>query len=136
MAGTYAKDTKVSVDASRTEIERTLRRYGADAFGYGQDGARAAVTFRLHGRMMRVDVDVPDSAQKERQRWRALLLIVKAKCEAVDIGVETVDQAWMPYIMLPDGRTVGEFMVPQVSEAYKSGQMPSLLPGVRGELES
>jgi hypothetical protein len=34
----YAADTSVSVEKSRMEIERTLARYGADAFAYFSEG--------------------------------------------------------------------------------------------------
>jgi hypothetical protein len=34
----------------------------------------------------------------------------------------------MANIVLPDGKTVGEFMRPQIESAYRSGQMPPLLP--------
>jgi hypothetical protein len=127
---TYAAKTKVPVSQSRSEIEQTLRRYGADAFGYGQDGNRAVVTFRLAGRMMRIAIDVPEDPQHERARWRSLGLIIKAKCEAVDAGIETVEQAWMPYVLLPNGTTVGDFMAPQIQRAYDVGEMPALLPGL------
>lgn len=127
---TYAADTKVPVSRSRAEIERLLERYGADAFGYGQDGTIAAVTFRLDGRMMRVVIEVPDDPKFQRARWRSLVLIVKAKLEAVAAGIETVDQAWMPYILLPDGSTVGQHMTAQIEQTYTDGQMPPLLPGL------
>ena len=39
----YAKDTSVSVERSRAEIETTLTRYGATAFGYATDEGRAIV---------------------------------------------------------------------------------------------
>jgi hypothetical protein len=32
----------------------------------------------------------------------------------------------------PNGQTVGEWLKPQIEEAYANGRMPSLLPG-RGE---
>lgn len=34
MSGQYAKDTSVSVEKSRAEIETTLARYGAESFAY------------------------------------------------------------------------------------------------------
>jgi hypothetical protein len=34
----YAANTTVAPEKSRAEIERTLRRYGADAFSYGYEG--------------------------------------------------------------------------------------------------
>jgi hypothetical protein len=155
--GTYAKETRVSVETSRAEIERTLARYGANAFSYGWEEGRAVVAFRAHGRMIRFDIPTPAleefrltptrmrrgtaearSAQEKatRQRWRALLLIVKAKLEAVETGVTTFEQEFLAHVLLPDGRTFGEWAGPELDQAYTSGSMPpSLLPGVRsGEL--
>jgi len=37
----YAEDTRVPIERSRSEIERTLERYGATAFSYGWDEQRA-----------------------------------------------------------------------------------------------
>jgi len=34
----------------------------------------------------------------------------------------------MANIVLPNGSTVSQFMLPQIAEAYESGQMPKLLP--------
>jgi len=147
----YAEDTQVTADRSRTEIERTLQRYGADGFMYGWEGNRAVVAFRAHGKMLRFIVPLPERNAQEftrtptgrrrtghseqeayeqavRQRWRALALVIKAKLEAVECGIETFEQAFLANILLPDGQTVGQWMVPQVEQAYLTGKMPALLP--------
>jgi hypothetical protein len=147
----YAANTKVSPESSRTEIERTLARYGADAFGFGYQDGRAIVSFRCEGRHVRFEVQTPALSEFERtrggvwrseaqqraaqgqalrQRWRALALLVKAKLEAVEAGIETFEAAFLPYVVLPSGETVGEALIPQVAAAYETGTMPSLLPGV------
>ena len=56
----YARDTSVSVNRTREEIIATLERYGADAFGYAQDGNQQAVFFRMEGRRVRLLVEMPD----------------------------------------------------------------------------
>jgi hypothetical protein len=66
--------------------------------------------------------------QAVRQRWRALALVIKAKLEAFESGIETFEQAFLANILLPDGQTVGQWMVPQVEQAYLTGTMPGLLP--------
>lgn len=65
-----------------------------------------------------------------RQRWRALALVIKAKLEAIESGITTVDAEFLAHLVLPDGRTYGEFALPQIDEVYRSGAMPPLLPGV------
>jgi hypothetical protein len=44
----YAADTKVPVERSRLEIERTLKRYGADRFAYFSETGRTIVMFEAN----------------------------------------------------------------------------------------
>ena len=150
----YADKTKVSPEKSRIEIERTLARYGADGFMYGTTGSAALVMFRMNDRHIKFILPLPtiddfavdalgrsrssSSArgtldQAVRQRWRALSLVIKAKLEAVESGVAEFEEEFLAHIVLPDGKTVGDFMIPQVRAAYVSGKMPPLLPDLRGE---
>lgn len=150
----YAENTQVSSSKSRQEIETTLERYGASAFMYGWEGTNAIVCFQARGRRVRFELPLPDRnsekfttsparrtrrsaeaaasayEQAVRQRWRALALVIKAKLEAVESGISVFDEEFLANIMLPDGRTVGQFMLPQVEESYRGGSMPLLLPGV------
>ena len=61
-------------------------------------------------------------------RWRALLLVIKAKLEAVTAGISTIETEFLANIVLPDNTTAGEWMLPQIDRAYRSGEMPPLLP--------
>ena len=63
-----------------------------------------------------------------RQRWRGLALAIKAKLESVELGITEFESEFLANIVLPDQRTVGQFMLPQVAHAYETGQMPPLLP--------
>jgi hypothetical protein len=63
----------------------------------------------------------------EEERWRALLLIVKAKLEAVDSGIVTFEQEFLPHIVMPGGHTVYEATAPAIERAYVSGQVTPLL---------
>lgn len=150
----YAERTEVPSDRSRAEIERTLRRYKASAFAYGWDATNATVMFEIAGRRILFRLPMPDRNAREfthtpsrgyrradgaieeayeqgvRQRWRALALVIKAKLEAVEAGITTVEQEFLAHIVLPgDGRTVGEYTLPLIAEAYETGQMPALMPG-------
>jgi hypothetical protein len=149
---TYAKDTSVSSEASRAEIERTISRYGATQFAYGWAGERAMVQFVLHERQIRFVLPLPDQMDRQfaltpergirrtpkaqkaaweqavRQRWRALHLVVKAKLEAVESGVVTFEQEFGMFVVLPNGQTVGEQVIPAIEQAYLTGSFtPSLL---------
>lgn len=154
----YAASTDVSSDRSRAEIERTLIRYGADQFIYGWEDSNALVGFRMHGRQIKFILPLPARDDKEftqyvsrgklwartpdaatrlyeqavRQRWRALALVIKAKLEAVETAISEFDDEFMANIVLPDGKSVGQWMRPQIADAYSTGRMPSMLPQLEG----
>lgn len=150
----YAEGTSVPIEKTKTEIEATLKRYGADQFFSGWSANKAAIGFRMHNRNIKMVLPLPvwdiaayrypnpketwknrrtDVQAREfydahlRQRWRSFLLIIKAKLEAVESGVTTFETEWMPYTILPNGSTVAEHVAPQIEEAYRSGKMPPLL---------
>lgn len=130
MKGQYAVRTKVPTQQTRGEIEQLLRKYGADSFGYAQELTRVSLGFRANGRMVRFTVMMPDERQEAaamRSRWRALLLCIKAKLESVACGIETFDEAFMPHVVMPDGKTVSQHALPGIKQAYETGKMPPLL---------
>ncbi len=129
----YAEKTKVPVSRSRDEIEKTLARYGADKFLYGSETGRAMIGFQMNNRHIKIMLPLPGGEspkdqQETRRRWRSLTMIIKAKLEAVASGISVFDDEFMAHIVLPDGGTVGQFMRPQIESAYKTGNMPNLLP--------
>jgi len=67
-------------------------------------------------------------AQREREAWRRLLLLTKAKLEMVADGATTFEREFLPDLLLPDGSTVHERLGPQLEAAYTTGEMPPLLP--------
>lgn len=150
---TYAQRTEVSSDKTRAEIERTLIRYGAHEFAYAWTDREARIAFAIADRKVLFRLPMPDRNEKRfthtpgrgvrrapeaqekeyeqavRQRWRALALVIKAKLEAVEAGISTVEAEFLHWILLPDGSTVGEHVAPRIQLAYDSGQVPALLPG-------
>jgi len=146
----FAQKTDVPSDRSRSEIERTLMRYGADAFMYGWQGEKAVISFKMGNRLYRIKLPLPSKEdfsitperrfqrspeaqikvweQASRQRWRALALWVKAVLEAAESEITTLEEALQPFTLLPDGSTVGEWMAPQIEQAWLKGKMPQLLP--------
>lgn len=124
MSGRYAQRTKVPVLQSRDELQRTLARYGADQFMFGEDADRAVARFRVRDRYVQFVLDIPDDPQRARQRWRALVLVVKAKLEAVESGISTFEREFLANIMLPNGATFGDWAEPELDRVYTSGEMP------------
>lgn len=150
MPPTFAKATTVAPEKSRAEIERVLMKYGADQFMNGWDSfnRRAVLGFRAHSRMVRFEVQMPKESdfkwrygvtpaqkkrtleQAERQRWRALLLVIKAKLEAVESKISTFETEFLAHIVIgPHGETVGDAITPQIDQIYLNGMSGQLLLG-------
>ena len=144
----FAEKTQVPVDRSKAEIEKVLSRYGAGQFAYGWDGNRIMVGFQMNNRSIRFVLDQPNRAlyskdkygytrsavaiqkdvdQAQRQKWRALLLVIKAKLEAVESGISEFEEEFLAHIVLPNGQTVGKWLAPQIEKVYENKKMPLLL---------
>ena len=134
----YAEKTTVPVSKTRIEIEELIRKHGAGQFISGYSGNKLMIGFTAAGRQVRFIVEIPsgknqrDMEQLERQRWRALLLVIKAKFEAIDSGVSCFDDEFLAHIVLPDGQTAGQWIQPQIDAAYETGNMPAMLPMLEG----
>jgi hypothetical protein len=150
----YAQGTEVSADRSRSQIETALMRGGATAFAYGQtsDPPTARVMFEMSDRRFRFDLPLPNASDREfthtargqrraesarvneyqgeiKRRWRALLLVIKAKLEAVASGIATLEEEFLAHVVLPNGQTFYEWARPQLEITYAHGDMPEVMPG-------
>lgn len=131
----FAETTKVPVVQSRAEIEKLLGRHHCEQFGTAVDYTRliARVQFKAHNRIVRFEIGLPDHkkfkdpGQEERRIWRSLLLVIKAKLEAVESEIATFEEEFLAHIVMPNDRTVGELIVPQIADAYSTGRMPLAL---------
>jgi len=150
---TYAANTVVSVDKSRSEIEATLVRYGASMYFSGWDDQHAFVRFCVRDRHIKLVLPLPKRderrfthykdryglvrenreskaldlfEQAKRSLFRALLLAIKAKLESVESRIETFEQAFLAHIVLPDDSLVGDRVKALVDEAYRTGRMGHL----------
>ncbi len=145
----YAAGTAVPVERSKAEIERLLARYGCSSFGTGwsNEGSDhfAHITFKHGDTAIMCGITMPRPEEfrftpsgrrrhggspaireayeaEKRRRWRALLLIIKAKLEAVSIGITTLEREFLADIVLPDGRTLGSWAMP-VLNAITTGRL-------------
>lgn len=149
----YAKNTTVSSELSRLEIEKILIRYGADNFAYGTTAGKAIIGFTMNNRQIKFVLPLPvisefsltptgrertENSKYEaweqacRQRWRALKLVIQAKLEAVECGISVFEDEFMANIVLPGGQTVSDYVKPQIEMAYQTGEIPQLLPMIGG----
>lgn len=149
----YAENTTVSVSKTRGEIEALLMKFKCTQFVVGSDSeARlATVQFKAQNRIVRFTVPLPDPKERaytrsskgyllspsqalkaveqaERQRWRALMLVIKAKLESVQSHIATFEEEFLAHIVMPNNRTVGDIVLPQIAESYSTGKMPLMLP--------
>lgn len=136
----YAKSTAVPVGRSQEHIRQVLTKHKAEAFAFGESRERGEVKFQIDNRLIRISVPYPTPPkpgatqaslktyeQVIRSRWRVLLLSIKAKLEAVEAGVTTLEDEFLAFVVLPNGSTVGREIAAKIELACRSGEMPLLM---------
>lgn len=146
----YASNTRVSVEKSRQDVERLVAKYQGRimAVFMPDDAVVLVLAFGKRDpakntaeRMVRLTVPLPTRekianarrqdaidaryAQAVRGRWRLLLLLLKAKLEAVANKVRTFDEEFLADVVTHSGRTVGDMTIPSLREAYAAEGMPT-----------
>lgn len=139
----YAETTSVAFEKSIAEIIGAVRKAGAAQIGQFEGPDYYAVQFVLGDRLIRFRLPFPslDSIptrsgnnvaytnaqrldrleQRKRQRGRALLLVIKAKLESVESGIETLEQAFLAHVVMADGKTVYERIAEPIAIEYRTG---------------
>lgn len=152
----YAQKTEVPFDRSIGQILSMIRGAGAQQVGQMETPTVFAIQFVLEDRMVRFKVPLEtldetpkqngkrqrlsqESRQKKveqskRQRARALLLVIKAKLESIESGIETFEQAFLAHVVMSDGETVYDRVKGDMAIEYRSGK-PSmyLIQGTSGD---
>lgn len=143
----YAEGTSVSPEKTRAEIERVVRHgHGGRSFSFfsDEDLGIETISFKLDNRQVRFSLPMPDPEdflrdgrgrirakaaqqaaydQEIRRLWRCLLLIIKAKLEAVKSGARTVDEEFLADTVMGNGETVGRWL----NQLAETGHIPPLL---------
>jgi hypothetical protein len=141
----YAEGTDVPVDRSRGEITGILAAHGVERMGWHTGPEGDELLFEIEGGQYRFSIrkpsldDVKDQARLDgkdlryipdwnakvagewRRRWRAHVLLLKAKLEFIDGGDTTVTRELLPYRVLKGGQTL--------EEAILAGGLPQLTAG-------
>jgi hypothetical protein len=154
----FAEGTEVSAERSRAELETLLQKHGAKEFAVYTSEPRTVFMYKLRGVMVRHVVEYPEAKPylkdpraswkqrpaeqvkklqeaEWRRRWRALVLVCKAKLEIIESGGSTFEREFMADMVLGDGRTVAQVLIPQMQN-LSSGEMPDfsrLLLGPGGD---
>jgi hypothetical protein len=145
----YAENTTVSIERSVSEIVALVKKNGANRIMQVEEPGYIGISFFLNDRLLRFKVNLPGIEtikqysgngrylnegqrkarleQRHMQRARALLLVIKAKMESVESGVETFEEAFLANVVMPNGMTIAEMTVPRIAQAYESGETPPLL---------
>jgi hypothetical protein len=76
-------------------------------------------SYRCEQHVPRKAVPEKQRAQRERERWRLVILLVKAKLEAIRLGLSTPEREFMADMVTDDGRTL--------EEVLNAGDSPRLL---------
>lgn len=132
----YAEGTRVSVIDSRGEITGILAKHGVTRMAWGTAPEGDELQFELGGHRFRFDIPRPtveevraaylasgrtewgwgqtdQVAQMDaewRRRWRANVLLLKAKLEFIEGGDTTLEREFMPYMLTASGETLGDWI--------------------------
>lgn len=144
----YAARTEVSEERSQAAIKDMLRRLDCDGIGFCETRTHTGVQFAVAGVTYLMRIALPQREAKEfrrtetgrtrkdaatvenawaqelRRRWRCLVAVVKAKLIAVEDGVATIEEEFLPYVLMADGRTLAEAALPEIRAAAADGRLP------------
>ena len=144
--------TEVPANKTKMEVRDLLVKYGVKQFGIIEEPCRALIGFTHRGRTVKIEVPLPDKAlratsksgsylaagtpaalqaheQEERRLWRAVRAWIFAQLEAVQSGIVTYEDAFLPWTVLPNKQTFREWAEPQIEREVSAGRMPHLLSG-------
>ncbi len=125
----YAEATKVPVTQSILDVQRVVAKYDGQQFAYGLSDESAVIGFSKEGRQVRFFISMKErNPQEQRAAMRALLLVIKAKLEAVASGISIFEDEFLANVVLPNGTLVGQEVRARIASAYETREMPKLLP--------
>lgn len=135
MTKRYAEGTTVPVDRSRGELTGLLTQYGCQRMAWATEPGADTLMFELGGNQYRFVIAKPtlDDLRAQyradgrdwtrvldplakvdgewRRRWRAHVLLLKAKLEFVAGGDTTLEREFMPALVVAGGRaTLAEWL--------------------------
>jgi len=150
----YAENTTVSIEKSQAEIQALIRRYGAKRFAsaFDEDSGLSIIQFEVESLRILFRLQLPNITDDRFQRdgrgytrtqaaieksheqecrrlWRSLVMVIKAKLESVESGIESFEEAFLAQVIVPGsgGQTFGQIAVPQIAESYRTNTLPPML---------
>lgn len=148
MGTRYAEGTTVSVESSRGEITGILAKHGCNRMAWATEPEGDVLQFELGGQQYRYRItrpsleevkkhyltkhsawgwnqaDQPKAVDAEwRRRWRATVLLLKAKLEFVAGGDTSLETEFMAALVTRNGLTMGELLATEAGRRLlPSGQ--------------
>lgn len=133
----YAEDTRVPVAKSQGDLVALLSKFDADQIGHVLDRTtgEAIVFFTRKSRQYRLGIPMPKKVnlnaaqfdQRCRARWRALLLLIKAKMVGIDCGATTFEEEFLAHTVTAQGERLVDVIRAPLEEHYETGQPVNLL---------
>lgn len=150
----YAHGTTTTIAESKQEIGRILTRYKAGVPIFHEEETVHHLQFSIGKRPILINLPVPpplgpaskyyNNAERAKhvalrakrdkevqRRYRALALVLKAKLEAVESGIATVEQEFLSDLLLPNGQRVGDAVGEQLVRVYEQHAGVIALPAPR-----
>jgi len=154
----YAQNTEVPPGESRDQITDLLRSWGVQGIRWSEDFSSHRVMLEFVWEHMnvnfhaRINVNLPTDdvlekmaihkrskkvlpdkfeRLKQTRGWRehrVLYIFLKGAFEAIENGIITAEQLFLPWLVGRDGRTVGDVIAPRLPELMNESAV-ALLPG-------
>ena len=147
----FAEKTDVPLERSIAEIIGMLRKAGAQRIAQYEEPDRFTIFFHMADRYVQFRVPLVteyrgpsrhgNGAPVDRQKWidqrnrqkgRALMLVIKAKLESVESQVETFEEAFLANVVMADGATLYERISDRIQIEYEQGTPQPMLPDFSG----
>jgi DNA modification methylase len=72
-------------------------------------------------------IDPPYGIGEDGSKNHSRSNLAKAKLEMVECRIATFEEEFLSYILTPNGKTVGETIIPQINENYATGKVKQLM---------
>lgn len=127
----YAEDTRVEVSKSKADVDQLISQHGGDMISFGwRDPETQVLAFRWQERFYRFEIEHDGIDREDRRRWRVLFALrLKPLFELSIEDMAAAQDMLLANLMLPNGATVGDEVIEEVSTAYRTGEMPALRLG-------
>jgi hypothetical protein len=129
----FAEDTTTPVEETQGAIrEIIVKKLGGTqyAFGYDQEHQREIVSFKTAGIPALLTIPMAKDERERMRLWRCIYMHIKNIWVSIDLGMVTIEQALIPYFLLPNNKTLGEILPARIRQAITTGKIPALLPGI------